>query len=136
MGNYLCCTRSESSLLHTSIWYVTNRLRDWVSKYNVCEFLKCKYIFFKYMAVKITKKKSIITQPISISNRHLFRVQNVEKIKSMLIRINWCLCELSKAQKLGLHVFSFFLINFISKWTCSLQIYIRCMYKDFVNILL
>ena len=42
LGNYLC-TRSESSLLHTSIWYVTNRLRDWVSKYNVCEFLKCKY---------------------------------------------------------------------------------------------
>ena len=30
LGNYLC-TRSESSLLHTSIWYVTNRLRDWVS---------------------------------------------------------------------------------------------------------
>ena len=45
------------------------------------------------MAVKNNKKvlQFIITQPISylgISNRHLFRVQNVEKVKSMLIRIN------------------------------------------------
>ena len=56
LGNYLC-TRSESSLLHTSIWYVTNRLRDWVSKYNVCEFLKCKSMnYYKYMAEKIIKK--------------------------------------------------------------------------------
>ena len=76
LGNYLC-TRSESSLLHTSIWYVANRLRDWVSKYNVCEFLKCKSMnYYKYMAEKIIKKvlQFIITQPISISNRHLFRM--------------------------------------------------------------
>ena len=54
LGNYLC-TRSESSLLHTSIWYVTNRLRDWVSKYNVCEFLKCKSMnYYKYIFSKST----------------------------------------------------------------------------------